>query len=528
MMILRKPFAILIKNFKLIHMILSIFTFYLVYKTNLMLSFFREYNSSFTSVIGKDLTSELFGPLLYISIFIILLGSIVIMGLMLLKKKTIKLYIFNIVVYIIVIVIYAITYSVAGQLEIGLVDIRTLKMVQDLLTTIFMIQIVSLCILAIRATGFDIKKFNFVKDLEELEIEDVDNEEFEVNVDLDSDKWKRKINRVVRHTKYIYKENKVLILILTGIIVAISSTVIYINVGVYNKVYKENEAFSTTKFTMNLVDSYSINTDIKGNKLFEEESLVTILIDVKNNSIKEQQLEPARFILNIKDHYFYHTTEYSDKISDLGITYKNQNISSSFKKYMFVYKIPTSFLDEKMFLKYTDYTNKNIRMKVEPYNLETKQEIININTNDIINFKDSVLGNTEFNIKESSINRIMKVDYNFCITTGCYPSSEYLVPTYTGNQNKGLLYLSGTLTWDDTLPINKITDFYKFIKTFGEIRYEINGVEYTSTIPMQEVKPTKTTLKDATYIEVPSEIEYAEKIYIVLKIRNKTYIYNIK
>lgn len=527
-MILRKPFAILIKNFKRIHLILSVFAFYLVYKTNIILNFFHEYISSFTSVIGKDLTAELFGSLMYTSVLIILLGLIVIMGLMLFKHKPIKLYIFNILVYLFVTIVYFFVYSVIGKLEIGLVDVRTLKMVQDLLTTIFILQIVSLCTLAVRATGFNIKKFDFVKDLQELEIEDIDSEEFEVNVDLDSDKWKRKLNRFFRHAKYIYKENKLLLILLVFFVVGITSTIIYVNVGIYNKVYKKNEAFAATGLTMKLTDSYSTSVDMKGNKILEDEALVAIRINVKNNTTNEKKLETGRFVLEINNHNFYHMPEYAEKVSDLGITYKAQTLDSNFTEYMFIYKIPKAYLEEKMVLKYTDYTNKDIRMKIEPQNLDTEKEVIHANIKDTIDFSKSILSKTTLTINEYYVNRMMKVDYNYCIKEECYPSYEYLLPSYTGNKDKVLLNLSGTIIWDANTPVSPITDLYTLIQQFGTIKYKINEQEYTSTIEMKEVKPIKTTLKNTCYIEVPSEIMYATNIYVELNIRNKTYIYNLK
>lgn len=527
-MILRKPFAILIKNFKRIHFLLSLFAFYLVYRTNTILSFYNEYVASYTSVIGKDLTGQLFNGLMYVSIFILLLGSIIILGLMVFKHKPVKLYIFNIIVYIAVAIIYALTYSVTNSLEIGLVDIRTLKMIQDLLTSVFMVQIISLCILAVRATGFNIKKFDFVKDLEELEIEDVDNEEFEVNIDLDSDKWKRKINRTIRHAKYIYKENKVILLLLLFVIVGVTSAVIYINVGVYNKLYKKNEAFSAGLFTMKLADSYTTSEDVKGNQLLKDETLVAILVDVRNNSTKDQTLDSARFVLKVQDHYFYHLPEYKEKVKDLGTTYTGQTIPNNFTKYMFVYKIPTGFLDEKMVLQYTDFTDKIVQMKIAPTDLDKNNKNIVSNLNESIKFTESILNQTELIFTNYSLNRTMKVDYNYCINSGCYPSSEYLKPTYTGKEKKILMSLTGTLRWDDKLPIKSINDLSAFIQTFGEIHYTINGVEKSSSSPIQVVKPTKTTVTDTCYIEVPEELIIAENIQIVFHVRNQTYIYNVK
>ena len=68
-MILRKPYALLIKNFKLIHIILSLMMIYLFYKTNAILSFLGEYIGSSQIKISSDVLYSLFDP-----IFIVLVA----------------------------------------------------------------------------------------------------------------------------------------------------------------------------------------------------------------------------------------------------------------------------------------------------------------------------------------------------------------------------------------------------------------------------------------------------------------------
>lgn len=528
-MILRRPFAILIKNFRLIHAILTFLAFYLVYKTNLILSFYNEYMVSSSSVIGKDLTGNLYNNLMYISLFIIILGSIIILFLMLYKKKQVKLYIYNILVYIGTFIVIVYSYSITNSLEIGLVDVRTLKAVQDLLNTVFVLQIISLIIIAIRATGFNLKKFEFSKDLQDLEIEDVDSEEFEVNVDLDSDKFRRKIKRTLRHTKYIYKENKVILIGLALIIIATVSTVIYLNVGVYNKAYKKGEAFSTTGLVLQLQDSYATSTDYQGNKLvLDEEVLLVIHMNVRSITVKENTLETARFVLSTGGHNFYHQIDYSNYLYDMGITYTSQALSNEFTDYILVYKIPKNFLNNKVSLIYTDYNNKNINMDINPSSLLETSEQSTKNITEILNFENSILDNASLQINNYEISNAFRVDYNYCVSeANCYPSYEYLRPTVSGNNNKTLLKISGALSYkENTTP--GIYNLYSFINSFGKINYTINGTNKAVNINLKEVKPAKTTVSSEYYIEVNDEIKNAENIQIEFNIRNKIYHYNVK
>ena len=280
-MILRKPYAILIKNFKLIHIILAIFMGYLFYKTNMVLSFLNEYLSSVATTISSDVTSSLFGPLLIISLIIVILGSIIILSLMHFKDKPVKFYIFNILIHIILAVFYYVTFSIIKSLEVGLVDIRVLKVIHDFTLIALMIQFVGLIFVIFRATGFDIKNFDFKKDLEDLNITTSDNEEFEVDLEVDTGKLKRKFNKKIRHLRYIYLENKLLFNIIGSISIALISFLIYLNVGVYNKTFQLDEAFKTNQFIFNFTDSYVTKYDYQGVEIKKDYQYVAIKLSIK-------------------------------------------------------------------------------------------------------------------------------------------------------------------------------------------------------------------------------------------------------
>ena len=96
-MVLKKPYKILIKNFRFIHLILTILSIYLVIKTNNILSFFNEYATSSSLISTSNLTEQLFNPLLFIiPIFVIILIAMIIY-LLKWKHKPIHFYIFNMV-----------------------------------------------------------------------------------------------------------------------------------------------------------------------------------------------------------------------------------------------------------------------------------------------------------------------------------------------------------------------------------------------------------------------------------------------
>ena len=210
-MILRRPYALLIKYFKVIHLVVCALIGYLIYRTSGVLDFFNNYASTVESVVGQTtIRSLLNGVSIVLPLFIVAI-SLVIIYLMRYKKKPVLFYIITIISYLFTTGVFYFTNGVLNDMYIQVVDIRVALLARDLITAVMIIEWLTLIIFAIRATGFDIKKFNFVQDLEDLNIDEKDREEFEINIEIDTDKLKRGWNRRLRHGKYVYKENKTLI-----------------------------------------------------------------------------------------------------------------------------------------------------------------------------------------------------------------------------------------------------------------------------------------------------------------------------
>lgn len=525
-MILRKPYAILIKNFKLIHIVLAILMGYLFYKTNMILSFLNEYLSSVATTITNEVTNSLFGPLLVVAITFVILGSLIILSLMHFKDKPIKFYIYNILCYLILAVFYYVSFSIIKSLEVGLVDVRILKVIHDLTIVVLAFQIFGLIFVIVRATGFDIKSFDFKKDLEELNISSSDNEEFEVELELDTDRLKRKINKKFRHAKYIYIENKLLINIIGSILCSILFFAIYLNVGVYNKTFKLNEAFKTNQFIFNFTGSYHTKYDYAGKEIKKDYEIVAVRLKIRKLYNQDLTLQTGKFYLDVDGRKFYHTTNYKDRLFDLGTTYMSQQISNEFTTYLLVFEIPKSLIDKKMILRYSDTNSDIIKIDVTPSDLNKEQEGTDASLTETLNFENSILNTTSIKINSYELASSFKINYNYCLNSEtCYESIEYLKSGTNSNYSTILLKINGDIVSDE--PISKVIDLFDFIQYFGKIRYEINGEYKTMDMSLLEVTPKKTKTENF-YIEVISELENADKVDILFNIRNKIYTYHLK
>jgi len=524
-MILRKPYAILIKYFRLIHLVLGLLMGYMFYRTSLIMTFINDYLSSVQTLVKSDTVNSLFGNVFILVILAIAIISSIIMALMTFKNKPIKFYIYNILSYIFSGVIYILAYNIIRKLEIGLVDIRTLKLVQDLITAIVLFQSLALIFVVIRATGFDIKSFNFKEDLEILNIEVKDNEEFEVDLDIDTDILKRKINKRFRYARYIYIENKLFINIMVLLIIMVSLAFSYFNVNIYNKTLEKHEVFKTIEYIIETDESYVTNTDMYDIDI--KSNLVIVKFKIKKMFSLTKKLNTGRFALDISNNSYYHTNEFDDKIKDIGISYKSQTVNDYFDNYLLVFKVPNNIDSKKMTIRYFDINNETVKINILPNYLNKPKKTDSKKTNEVITFKDSVLENTSLKINSYQLENSFKIDYKYCIEKECFDSYEYLKPSINSNDTKALLKLDVLFDTDKSISSNYMT-FPLFVKYFMSIKYEKNNQVMSVKTDFKNVEPVKTTKQNEYYIEVPAYIKDADKIELIFNIRNSIYSYKLK
>ena len=521
-MILRKPYAFLIKNFKIIHLILSVLMSIIIYKFTNILSFFNEYLASKPNVISKNVALSLYPKSIIIYIIIVLAFSIIIMSLMQWKKKPITFYSYLIFTIVGSCAVLYYSYDIISTLEEGLVAVKTLRMVRDLCVVSIIAQSLSLIILIARTMGFDVKKFDFGKEM--LKVSDSDREEFEFDVSFDSDKFKRNFRRNMRNIKYTYKENKLLINLVLGVVFAIICAIIYININIYNKRYGENTMVSVDGFTFGITSSIYTKLDNKGNTISKNDTFVITNIKIKSN-INDSSIDTNNFKLYI-DKAEYNVSD-NNSLFDLGKIYKNTDISNTFESYILIFKVPDDKMDKKMTLLYKSNKGKNVKFKVNAKSIDKKDDIKDYNLNDTIDFKDSLIDGTKLTITGFDIQDRFKIDYDFCIESKCNSSYEYIYRSLIGNYDKTILKLDYVYE-PGIKKIDEIDNIYSLTSKMAIIKYIIGDKTYMNNEYLRELKPSNVSLSKTLFLEVDENIKNADSIVISFRIRNKLYNYKLK
>jgi hypothetical protein len=500
---------------------------YCIYYSKKLLDFFNEYIIESINLKGQDLIS-IYVPRLYQVIpFLIIIVLAIILTVMIIKKKPMMFYIINIASCIYTIIIVQVAKSTLNNMESALVDARAVRLIRDFIMISFIIQIICTTIVLIRSIGFDVKKFDFKEDLKELEINEEDREEFEVEFNIDQNKAKRNARRKIRYLKYAYKENKLLVHIVSIVfvfLIIIFGTYTYIK---KEKPVKENVYITNNGITLKVNKSYITATDYKGNIISEDSIFVILQIDIKTNSSNVDTLDIATAKLSVGEYSFIPTYDYKDTFFDFGDVYLSDKLSSDYQTKILVYQIPKQLKDENIEFHFVNKTTMDKRIvKLGLNDLTLKLDEDKLNLNEELDFKDSILSGYKLTINNFDIQKKYKLEYNFCYNNDCFTSYEYIVPSINTNIDKSILRLEGVLTIEK--PISKLNDLYDIISSFGTIYYSIDGNLKTNSIALNKLTSTKKKENNIFYIEVPSELENASSISIKFKIRNKIYEYVLK
>ena len=348
-MILKKPYAFLIKHFKIIHLLLCIPLVYLIIRTGMITSFLRTYVSANYYTSEVNIAGSYINLFMYFAIIVILVLAFSIYFLMKQKEKDTKYYIFLIAYYLFLLIIITIAHGILSSIETTSLSAQTIRLYRDLAYVCYIPEFFFTIYTLLRGIGFDIKKFDFGTDVKELEITDVDSEEFELTFGKDSYKYKRKIRRFIREFKYYVLENKVTFTILSSICVIILGVLVYLNFGVYHKSYREKQKISHNGLIVTVEDSILTNLD-SGGKNIDGKYYLATSFKVVNNTSKKLSLDYENFKLEVSKRMLSPTLDRSSYFPTLGSAYTRDTVimPNSTNTFVIPYEIDKSFLNQKI------------------------------------------------------------------------------------------------------------------------------------------------------------------------------------
>ena len=512
-MLLKKPYAFLIKYFKIINFILTILCVYLLFCSNSILRFLNNYLIDGNSVIGMSLKSNLFNLLFFIFPILIIIISCFLLWLMVKKKKPFKFYLINVFVYLIFFFVIIYSYSFIGKMETDVIDILVVRVLRDIFIILVFIQGIISIFLLFRSLGFDIKKFDFMSDLNKMDLSDDDKDEIEIEFNVDSNERKRRLNKKISDIKYSLKENKSFVIFIFILIFVLILFFGYKKYNMYFKYYDEGTVISSDFYDFKVNNSYLINTSYRGD-IITDNYLVVLNISIKRNNYQTKLIK-SNFKLKVNNKYYDITNNYDKYLSDLGSGYTNEDIISDYSNYLLIYEIPLNEIDNKMRLIYSNIDG-DIKINLKPTKFIYQEKDFNIG--DIIKIDDDEIVINNYEIKD-----YYALNYDYCIKDNCYNSIQYLYPSLDTNYDKVIIKINGIFKNGVNSNYN---NFSNFVSSVGIIQYNFNGeVKYSKINRISNIKKEE---KDIYYYEINKEVLNSDSLKIVFNTRKCKYSYILK
>lgn len=352
-MILKKPYAFLIKHFRLFHLIITILLTIILLQTRNIYKFF---NLCIQNESNKVLALDYINYKVYTYILVAILLMCIIRWLLKYKDKPRSIYLFSILYYIVIGMVLFIIFSYLNKLPYSYIDTKTIRLYRDTSQIILLVQYILTIIMFSRGLGFNIKKFNFSKDYEEINIQEEDNEEVEVDIFKDNQNIMQFLRKEKRELGYYFKEFKVIIISILLIILLI----IGINMYHSNKqvIYETNDIVGTNNL-IRIKNSYY--------EIYDNKKYIIISFDAK--TIKTTNTLNTGLISLISGESKYTPNRnVCSKYSWVGICYKNQYLTNEFSNYILVYETENINIDEYYIIYSETYDLKyKIKLNLEKY-----------------------------------------------------------------------------------------------------------------------------------------------------------------
>ena len=512
-MIIRKPYAFLIKNFKKIHIVLLILSLFVAYKLFDVNAYVNEFIRLGTYDFFGDPISRHISIWLNLALLLLVIGSAALLFLLHYKKKPWKIYLVPIVEYLVLMFVLSMIRGFFNgySSEVETTDVR---LARDLLVIFAIVQVPAIGIFIMRVFGLDMKKFQFNSDAEFLELSEEDREEFEIGLNFDKRSLVRGVKRFLRNAKYVYLEHKTICIS----IVVILFLGISISLGRYifitNKSYSQGDNYSVNGYTFRINHAYYTDKDFNGNVIADKSSFVIIDISIKNNAPARTVYFENFHIRNGTDDYVTTNRTYAKEFQDLGVSYETTRKIKRDEEWncIIIYKVNKTLKKNKFVLYYQEKGGILRKIKLNIQDISHIENIKELNVGD-----DMDLGfkNQDDVIRFDFVRVLENVDYTVkrCGSTSCqFETKNFIAPV-----NSKIVEIR--FNSSDYEAKNMID----FLKNYGKLNYrDSEDEEYSIKVesPILESYSGKSV-----YLKVPAEVEQAKELYFDFILRNKHFKY---
>ena len=485
-MIIRKPYAFLIKYFKVIHILMFIVFGYYIFA----LQDIKDYFSN--AVITNNYVSignESYFGVLYILFAILLLGaSIAILFLMRQKKKPYLYYIGTGGYAFLLIVMELLFNSYFAEIaKTGTAVASTVVLYRDFAVVMYYLAFVFVIFSFIRGFGFDIKKFS-------------------LDLNIDKDKIVNKARKYKREWGYIYEDNKVLLKRIGIVLVAIIAIYLIATSNLFKKTYQMGAFIDAGRFGIRIDKVILTNKDAY--QEVRERNYAAVQFTIKTGG-DGTYFDNSFLRLKVNDEYYFATTKINSVMDDIGKLYTFEKLAGGSEfNYVLLFDYDKNINPNKVGLEvFLDGSYHDVNIK---YTIQDKKGYKE---------KEAKLGESIDVLGGLAINSFTihggTTEYRYT-EKGCQENCREFTKRVQPNLNEKLLELNVKYESNDTN--NKLLDYYV------SLEYEKDGKTYYNKAKKMKLLDY-VTLDDGQrlYYSINSDLPLANKKYLVITTRDVKY-----
>ena len=521
-MIFRKPYAFLIKNFRKIHIVLLLLCAFVFYKTMQLTGFIKAFLTYVSYDPYLEPITQYTSLIFYIVTILVIIITITLLSLLRKKNKPWKSYLILSATYILILIMFFYTQSYFSSYD-GETSTQTARAIHDMLFIGTVPQYITFVLLLVRITGIDINKFSFKNDQEYLELDKDDREEFELNINVDKEAFKRVYRKFKRFLGYFYEEHKYIVnvIVIAGTLILVGYTYYYF--GIAHRITKEEQVLNANGYSIQINKSFYSDKDKTGNILEKDSKFVILNLTIKNNSGKRSLNSENFHLINGKKDYTFTESTYSNYFNDIGKNYTAREFRrDETRTYAMIFKVDKNLNKDKFVLYYQEYKSaRKVYLRKIKIKLEDVSTIVTSPTKKATEEMKFVYptGETKGIVLESSILKDNS-DYNI---ESC--DSDFNCSIITKNMAVSQNYKILEINFSSSDYEGE--DFIDFSTNYGKIKY-VDNDNMTREIEIVDLLEEKEYLGKYLYIKVPTEITNSKSIEIIYTLRNRKYIYKIR
>lgn len=465
----------------------------------------------------------------YLFILVIIGLAGVIFWILRVKKKPTKLYLFLIVYGIALLPVYAYLFSLLASMIDELTNLDTIILVKDISMIATWPSYVFIPICFIRGIGFNLKQFNFSKDLKELQIDEKDNEEVEVTFGQNNYKYLRLLRRTLRETKYYILENKFAITCVCCLLVVVLGIVGINYYNEYMKVLAASEATSVNGMAYTVRKSYVTTRDSNGETIRPGYKYVVVDMSFHNLTTSNKAVDIDLITLSNGKLSYNPIMTKNEKFYDLGVYYNRGEVLESDETMdaIIAFELPggARTSDLKLRVRYaienkvSNVISRYRLFDISPRNIDSKFEKKDYKINELMEINP--VGINRFNLKITGYKVLDIYDNKYVLCSSidkCMPLSNVISPSQ--KEIYTMLEIDyDSVLYEDNKFSKTLNTYNKIFENYLVVNYEILGRKYSTSAKTI----ARSDVDNKLFVLVDRKITSATDIDLEFNFRNDVY-----